>query len=144
MGQAEPAAQRLAMNISDCGSEHSLGQALGGRFGLPHGLTIGLVLAETMDRDRRFVPRQFERVADALGEPDDGSGDGSRAVRAVRRMLAELDFETLESVGVTEADLDGLAENALADYFISVAPAPWSKDEVIAAYRQGLAVGSAR
>ena len=134
----------LAMNISDCGSEHSLGQALGGRFGLPHGLTIGLVLAETMDRDRRFVPHQFERVADALGEPDDGSGDGSRAVRAVRRMLAELDFETLESVGVTEADLDGLAENALADYFISVAPAPWSKDEVIAAYRQGLAVGSAR
>jgi choline dehydrogenase len=132
------------MNISDCGSEHSLGQALGGRFGLPHGLTIGLVLAETMDRDRRFVPHQFERVADALGEPDDGSGDGSRAVRAVRRMLAELDFETLESVGVTEADLDGLAENALADYFISVAPAPWSKDEVIAAYRQGLAVGSAR
>jgi alcohol dehydrogenase class IV len=134
----------LAMNISDCGSEHSLGQALGGRFGLPHGLTIGLVLAETMDRDRRFVPHQFERVADALGEPDDGSGDGSRAVRAVRRMLAELDFETLQSVGVTEADLDGLAENALADYFISVAPAPWSKDEVIAAYRQGLAVGNAR
>jgi choline dehydrogenase len=134
----------LAMNISDCGSEHSLGQALGGRFGLPHGLTIGLVLAETMDRDRRYVPHQFERVADALGEPEDGSGDGSRAVRAVRRMLAELDFETLESVGVTEADLDGLAENALADYFISVAPAPWSKDEVIAAYRQGLAVGSAR
>jgi len=41
-------------------------------------------------------------------------------------MLAELDFETLQSVGVTEADLDGLAENALADYFISVAPAPWS------------------
>jgi len=40
--------------------------------------------------------------------------------------------------------LDGLAENALADYFISVAPAPWSKDEVIAAYRQGLAVGNAR
>ena len=55
-----------------------------------------------MDRDRRFVPEQFERIADALGEPDDGSGDGSRAVRAVRRMLAELEFETLQSVGVTE------------------------------------------
>ena len=46
----------LAMNISDCGSEHSLAQALGGMLGLPHGLTIGLVLAETMDRDRRYVP----------------------------------------------------------------------------------------
>ena len=70
----------LCMNISDCGSEHSLGQAIGGLLGLPHGLTIGLVLAETMDRDRVHVPEQFERIADALGEPDDGSGDGSRAV----------------------------------------------------------------
>ena len=85
----------LAMNISDCGSEHSIAQAIGGLLGLPHGLTIGLVLAETMDRDRRFVPEQFERIADALGEPEDGSGDGSRAVRAVRRILAELEFETL-------------------------------------------------
>ena len=75
----------LCMNISDCGSEHSLGQAIGGLLGLPHGLTIGLVLAETMDRDRVHVPEQFERIADALGEPNDGSGDGSRAVRAVRR-----------------------------------------------------------
>jgi len=134
----------LAMNISDCGSEHSLGQALGGEFDLPHGLTIGLVLAETMDRDRRYVPEQFERVADALDEPDDGSGDGSRAVRAVRRILAELEFETLASVGVREEQLPGLAEKALADYFISVAPSPWSADEVVGAYRAGLALGATR
>ena len=134
----------LAMNISDCGSEHSLGQALGGEFGLPHGLTIGLVLAETMDRDRRYVPGQFERVADALDEPDDGSGDGSRAVRAVRRILTELEFETLASVGVREDQLPGLADKALADYFISVAPSPWSADEVVAAYRAGLALGASQ
>ncbi|MGN6379784.1 MAG: iron-containing alcohol dehydrogenase family protein [Gaiellales bacterium] len=134
----------LAMNISDCGSEHSLGQALGGRYGLPHGLTIGLVLAETMNRDRRFEPERFERIADALGEPDDGSGDGSRAVRGVRRVLDELEFETLESVGVSEDDLRGLAEQALEDYFISVAPSPWSSDEVVGAYREGLALGARR
>jgi alcohol dehydrogenase len=134
----------LAMNISDCGSEHSIGQAIGGRFGLPHGLTIGLVLAETLDRDRAFVPEQLERVANALGEPDDGSGDGSRAVRVVRRILAELEFETLESVGVQDEHLDGLADAALEDYFISVAPAPWSHDEVVAALRAGLELGASR
>jgi alcohol dehydrogenase len=134
----------LAMNISDCGSEHSIAQAIGGKLGLFHGLTIGLVLAETMDRDRRYVPEQFERVADALGEPDDGSQDGSRAVAAVRRILDELDFETLESVGVREADLDALAANALEDYFISVAPAPWTHAEVVDALRAGLALGPAR
>jgi choline dehydrogenase len=130
----------LAMNISDCGSEHSIAQALGGRFHVPHGLTIGLVLAETMDLDRRTVPELFERVADALGEPGDESGDGSRAVRAVRRILAEIDFPTLRSVGVTEADLDELADAALEDYFISVAPRPWTKADVVACYRAALAV----
>jgi choline dehydrogenase len=128
----------LAMNISDCGSEHSI------LLGLPHGLTIGLVLAETMDRDRHFAAGQFERVADALGEPDDGSGDGSRAVRAVRRILAELKFETLSAVGVREQHLDQLATQALDDYFISVAPAPWSHDEVVSALQAGLALGEAR
>jgi len=134
----------LAMNISDCGSEHSLGQALGGALGLPHGLTIGLVLAETLDRDRRYAAAQLERAADALDEPDDGSGDGSRVVSAVHRILKQLDFETLESVGVHDDQLDSLADNALDDYFISLAPEPWSKDEVVAAYRAGLALGAKR
>jgi alcohol dehydrogenase len=130
----------LVMNISDCGSEHSIGQALGGKFGIPHGLTIGLVLAETMDHDRRAVPELFERVADALGEPDDGSGDGSRAVRGVRRILREIEFPVLPSIGVTEDDLDELAENALKDYYISVAPNPWSHEDVVRAYREALAI----
>jgi choline dehydrogenase len=134
----------LAMNISDCGSEHSIAQAIGGLLGLPHGLTIGLVLAETMDRDRRYAAGQFERVADALSEPHDGSGDGSRAVRAVRRILAELEFETLSAVGVREQHLDQLATQALDDYFISVAPAPWSHDEVVSTLRAGLALGESR
>ena len=130
----------LAMNISDCGSEHSIAQAIGGRFHMPHGLTIGLVLAETMDHDRRAVPELFERVADALGEADDGSRDGSRAVRAVRRILAEIGFPTLTAAGVSEADLDGLAAAALDDYFISVSPEPWTKDDVVACYRSALAI----
>jgi alcohol dehydrogenase len=46
----------LAMNISNAAAEHSLGQALGGVFHLPHGLTIGLVLAEALERERHHVP----------------------------------------------------------------------------------------
>jgi alcohol dehydrogenase len=128
------------MNISDCGSEHSIAQAIGGRFHLPHGLTVGLVLAETLEHDRRAVPELLERVADALGEAQDGSRNGSRSVRAVQRILAEVGFPTLASVGVAEDDLDGLAAAALEDYFITVAPEPWTKDDVVACYRSALAV----
>jgi alcohol dehydrogenase class IV len=132
----------LAMNISDCTAEHSLGQAIGGVKHVPHGLTIGLVLAETLERERAHVPDLLERVADAMGEPDDGSGDGSRAVRAVRRILAELDFPVLADLGFVQSDLDGLADLALADYFITMSPEPWSKAEVVAAFTSALQIGT--
>ena len=130
----------LTMNISDCSAEHSLGQAIGGIAPAPHGLTIGLVLAETLERERRVVPDQLERVADALGVEDDGSGDGSRAVRAVRELLRELEFPVLASLGIGEADLDELTERAMADFFVNQSPQPWSAPEVRAAFAEALAL----
>lgn len=134
----------LTMNISDCTAEHSLGQAIGGLRHVPHGLTIGLVLAETLERERRHVPDRLERIADAMGEPDDGSRDGSRAVRAVRRLLADLDFPVLSSIGISAADIDGLTDLALADYFITMSPVPWSRTEVANAFASALAVTERR
>jgi choline dehydrogenase len=130
----------LAMNISDCTAEHSLGQAIGGVKHVPHGLTIGLVLAETLERERAHVPELLERVADAMGAPDDGSDDGSRAVRAVTKLLAELDFPVLGSLGFVETDLDQLADLALEDYFITMSPVPWSKAEVVTAFTSALGI----
>ena len=129
----------LTMNISDCTAEHSLGQALGGMFHVPHGLTIGLVLAQTLDRERRYVPGQLERVADALGVPDDGSGDGSRAVRGVRELLATLEFPVMSSIGVQDEHLAELTARALDDFFITQSPEPWSIAEVTAAFAAALA-----
>jgi alcohol dehydrogenase len=130
----------LTMNVSDCSAEHSLGQAIGGLTHVPHGLTIGLVLAETLERERAFVAPQLERVADAMGAPHDGSSDGSRAVRAVRQLLKDLEFPVLRDIGITESDLDTLTELALADYFITMAPAPWTADDVRGCFASALAL----
>ena len=132
----------MCMNIADCGSEHSIAQAIGGRYGLPHGLTIGLVMAETMDIDRTAEPELFERIADAMGAPEDGTKDGSRAVRAARALLKEIDFPTLRSTGVEEADLPALAESAMQDYFITVAPHTWTVDDVLRCYQAAWAIES--
>jgi len=130
----------LTMNLSDCAAEHSLAQALGGMFRAPHGLTVGLVLAETLERERAHVPGQLERVADALGAPDDGTRDGSRAVAAVRDLLAALEFPILRSLGVEESHLDALTALALDDFFITQAPHPWTAAEVRAAFAAALAL----
>ena len=129
----------LTMNISDCTAEHSLAQSIGALFKAPHGLTIGLVLVETLERERHHVPAILERVADALEVPDDGSGDGSRAVEAIRTLLARLDFPVLASLGVGEEHLDELTRIALADFFITQSPVPWSEDEVRYALATALA-----
>ena len=128
----------LTMNISDCTAEHSLGQAIGGLKHVPHGLTIGLVLVETLTREARVVPEKMERVADAMGVPADGTSDGSRAVKAVHKILADLDFPVLSSIGITQADIELLSENAMNDYFITQAPKPWSKTEVVEAFTAAL------
>lgn len=130
----------LAMNISDCAAEHSLGQAIGGLTGAPHGLTIGLVLVETLERERRWVPDQLERVADAWGLPDDGTRDGSRVVTAVRSLLADLQFPVMSELGLSESDLDRLTDLALADYFITMSPQPWDRAEVHSAFASALSL----
>lgn len=130
----------LAMNLSDCGADHALGHSIGSTLGLPHGLTVGLVLAETLEVNRPACVPQLERVADALGEPDDGSGDGSRAIRAVRRLLAAVGLPTMREAGVEERHVERLVELSMADYCLTVNPRVWDAGDVRSAYEAALAV----
>ncbi|MGH3260402.1 MAG: iron-containing alcohol dehydrogenase family protein [Trebonia sp.] len=128
----------LAMNLSEAGTDHSLGHALGVRHGIAHGFSVGVMIAETLEHDRRFVPDRAERIADALGADPDGSADGSRAVRAVRELLGGIQCPSLRALGVGDADVVPLTELALAGW-IPVEPGPWSRQDVTAAYRRALA-----
>jgi choline dehydrogenase len=132
----------LAMNLSDCAADHALAQALGSVRHLPHGLTVGLVLAETLEISRADCAERLERVADALGEPGDGAAGGSRAVRAVRRLLAAVRFPTLAEVGVTAADLPRLVDAAVREqgFFLEIDCHAWTRGEVEEAFRAALAL----
>ena len=123
----------LAMNLSDCAAEH-----------LPHGLTIGLVLAETLELTRGDCADRLERVADALREPAGGKPDGSRAVRAVRRVLADVGFPTLGDAGVTGDDLQALVASATGEqaYNLEIDCHVWTAAEVEQAFRAALALES--
>jgi alcohol dehydrogenase len=56
----------------------------------------------------------------------------------VRKILADLDFPVLSSIGVTAGDIELLSDNALADYFITQSPRPWTKPEVVEAFTAAL------
>ncbi len=132
----------LAMNLSDCAADHALGQALGSVAHLPHGLTIGLVVAETLDVSRRDCADRLERVADALGEPDDGSGDGSRAVRALRALLGRVGFPTATEAGVDDGSVAELVARTVEEqsYNLEIDCHAWTTAEIERAFRAALAV----
>lgn len=128
----------LAMNISDCGAEHSLGQALGARYGLPHGLTVALVMVEAFDRERQFMPETMERVADALGVPAADGGGGERAIDGLRALLRDLGVPTMREAGVSESDVDLLAAAAMNDFFHTQSTVAWTVEEMRACLLAGL------
>ena len=75
--------------------------------------------------------------------PTTGRATAAAPCGPCRRILAELGFPVLGSLGFVESDLDELADLALADYFITMSPVPWSKDEVVAAFTSALQLGPA-
>ncbi|HVG68037.1 MAG TPA: iron-containing alcohol dehydrogenase, partial [Gaiellales bacterium] len=99
-----------------------------------------LVLAETLEVNRPACAPQLDRVADALGEPAGGEPDGSRAIRAVRRLLAACRLPTMRGAGVGEERLDRLVELSLADYCLTVNPREWTEADVRRAYADALAL----
>jgi choline dehydrogenase len=132
----------LAMNLSDCAADHALAQALGSVAHLPHGLTVGVVVAETLDISRGDCADRLERVADALDEPSDGTTDGSRAVRAVRRVLADVGFPTLAETGVAEDALPALVASTTGEqsYNLEIDCHAWDAAEVERAFRAAFAL----
>jgi choline dehydrogenase len=131
----------LSMSISECAAEHSVGQAIGGLLGVPHGLTIGVVLAETLEINRPDCEDALEDVADALGvPPDDGLPPGGRAIEAIRRLLAALDFPTLADVGVRPEHVDELVRRSLEDDFVRWNPHAWTEADFRAVYADALSL----
>ena len=129
----------LAMNLSDCGADHALGHASGAVLHLPHGLAVGLTLAEALDVTRRAVPERLERVADAVGERlPSGPADGSRAVAAVRRILDAIGLPSARDAGMREQHIDAMTALAADDHCLAVDAHRWTADDVRGAYAAAL------
>jgi len=92
-----------ALGLAGLGLAHAMAQAVGGRYGLPHGAMNALCLAPALEFNRSVVPEEIARFGDAVG------GD---AVTVVRELAARGGFERLRDFGVPEADLDALGEAA--------------------------------
>ncbi len=115
----------IGMAGTGLGICHAIGHALGGRFDIPHGVALTMVLPPVL---RFNLPRCQERMADiavALG-----AGDGRRAgwtsaavIDYVTALRARIGMShTMAGFGITAGDFDRIAADALDDEVLANTP----------------------
>jgi maleylacetate reductase len=102
---------------------HAMAQAIGGRYGLPHGTLNGICLPPVLRFNAAFDPDAVARFAEAVGAPLDPAG-------RVEELAALAGPTRLRELGVPEGDLPGLAADAAERGGNLANPKPASPDEI--------------
>jgi maleylacetate reductase len=102
---------------------HAMAQAIGGRYGLPHGTLNGICLPPVLRFNAPVAPDAVTRFGEAVGAPDDPAG-------RVEALTALGGPTRLRDLGVPEADLSGLAAAAAERGGNLANPKPASPDEI--------------
>jgi maleylacetate reductase len=92
-----------ALALTGLALGHAMAQALGGRYGIPHGAMNALCLPPALEFNRALVPKEVERFGAAIG------GDAVERSRALALLGG---FERLRDYGVPQDDLPAVAEAA--------------------------------
>jgi maleylacetate reductase len=93
-----------ALALAGLGLGHAIAQAIGGRYGLPHGALNALSLPPALRFNESVAGTEIARFADAIGAVD--------PVGRVRELARLGGFERLRDLGVPKDDLPELAEAA--------------------------------
>jgi maleylacetate reductase len=102
---------------------HAMAQAIGGRYGLPHGTLNGICLPPVLRFNAAFAPDAVARFGEAIGEADDPAG-------GVEALAALAGPTRLRELGVPEDDLPGLAADAAERGGNLANPKPASPGEI--------------
>jgi len=101
------AAAGEALALAGLGLGHAMAQALGGRYGLPHGAMNALALPPALRFNAALAPEAVARFGAAIGAPDDPAAK----VEELARLGG---YERLSDFGVPEDELAAVAEAAAA------------------------------
>lgn len=101
---------------------HAMAQALGGRYGLPHGAMNALCLAPALRFNDSVVPEAIVTLGKAMGTKD--------PVDRIEKLARLGGFERLRDFGVPENELDEVAEATAVRAGAKANPRPASPAEI--------------
>ncbi|MCX7538229.1 lactaldehyde reductase [Corynebacterium sp. P5875] len=117
------------------GLVHGMAHPLGGRYGAPHGVANGILLAPVMRYNAEYSGEKYRDIADAFGVKGAYDMPLEEARKAACDAVADLTVRVgnptrVSEVGVDESGLDALADDAFADVCTPGNPREATRDEI--------------
>lgn len=107
----------IAITNSGTGGVHALAYPLGGKYGISHGLSNSILLAEVMEFNAEAVPEKFIKVADVIGIRTTNFPKEKvikSVVDEIRKLVNDVGI-TIGGFKVYEKELDNLATLAISE-----------------------------
>jgi alcohol dehydrogenase len=109
----------LAFANGQLGAVHAIAMAMGGQYGVAHGVANALMLPYVMEFNEMAATAKFARIAQALGEPIEGLSERDAAhlaTEAVHQLIADIALpHTLADVNIAEEGVAALAEESFGN-----------------------------
>lgn len=130
----------MAYSNVGLGLVHGMAHPLGGRYGAPHGLANGILLAPVMAYNAEYTGEKYRDIAQAFGVADAQTMPLEQAHQAAVDAVAQLTVDlgnptTISAVGVDEAGIADLTEDAFNDVCTPGNPRPATREDIEAIYR---------
>ena len=129
----------MAFSNVGLGLVHGMAHPLGSLFDIPHGVANALLLPTVMEFNMPCCLDKYPEIARAMGVDTAGMSreEASRAAcEAVKALAIEVEIpQRLSELGITVADIDRLADQALADVCTPGNPRPVTLDDIKTLYR---------
>lgn len=126
----------MAFNNASLGYVHAMAHQLGGFYDLPHGVCNAVLLPHVQVFNAAVAGERLGDVAIALGEK---TRSAEAAIAAIKRLAADVGIPAgLAALGVKEADIPTLADNALKDACGLTNPRKGSHQDVCSIFRAAM------
>lgn len=129
----------ICFGNSDIAGIHCMGEALGGLYDTPHGVTMALLLPYVTEYNYVADFDKYAAIAEALGEDVTGltkRDAAAKSVDALHKLCKDLCIPTMREIGAKEEDLDELAQRASVNVSVDSNPRKASKDDFLEIFKK--------
>ena len=129
----------MAFNNASLGYVHAMAHQLGGFYDLPHGVCNAILLPHVQRFNSQVASERQTEIANAMGLITEGLTHEQGAklcIEAIEKLADAVGIpKGLAGLGVKEADLDTLAQNAMKDACGLTNPIQPSHEQVVAIFK---------